>query len=122
MGLKQMDSRPLSQREFVYTYGEASQVAGVRPWDLLRWRRMFSGFPMLPTTRQAIRGWMYRNGLPMVCGRKPSEQARKVVALRSQGLSFSEIGATLNITKQAAHAMWVRYKARVRRQLLRRKL
>src|SRR5262245_16180295 len=54
MDLSKIDRRPLSAREFVYSYAEAAEVAGVSDETFRRYRRLYVGFRGVPTTKRAV--------------------------------------------------------------------
>lgn len=96
--------------EIISTVREMADLIGVSPNTLYRYRRTYPSFPTLPTIRAAVFNWAAKYGLPSKRGPKPDISLQVAYLRETEGLSFSDIGLKLGISKQAAWAHWRRYK------------
>jgi hypothetical protein len=93
--------------EIIRTFHEAARVIGYSRMALYRWRSMFGDFPSLPSFRIAVVLW--RRSFNFRRGPQPSQRRKMVVCLRGEGMTFSEIGKKLGISRGSAWGLWQRH-------------
>ena len=102
-------SRPLHERELIYSYAEIGKTLSVSGMTIYRYRNIFPDFPKPITSKAAVSNFARRHHLPRKRGPLPSDMRREVIKMRKEGRTFRKIGELLGISGQAAHGHWKRH-------------
>lgn len=98
--------QPVEEREFLFSMTEIARAARACIRAVYLWKQKhYADFPKPPTTKHAVWAFIQRHR------RKTSRARIQVVELRKQGLSYSQIGERLGMSKQGAHDHYHHYLA-----------